>query len=417
MSIFESSDEESKSSSLGELLLVNKQKTNEDLNINSSEKTTSKGKKKQKETKITKKKEKTNKDSKKKEMLKDPKKIIDLNKKENEFSFCENLIPDIKIKKINEKGVPLNKDSLVKNRTNKAEEYYDKLFKNHEASNEFISEIEEKFKEFHKKESIFTLYYEIMITIERTDYNLIKNWLFYLLIKEVENKFYNGNNFEPEKKNKEEFFKEVENSPKKKTSKKRKRSSSMSEECPEIKKKRKYNKDQDISKGKTKKEENKKKEEKTYEKKKANDKVYSSKEKNKQKNTILEINVNTDTFNKPCKKKNKQENSIHTSDIASNKPKQIDKNRESVNQEANKINGKTLSIDNQSSSDPLQELIKMNTLRINKNKQQSETETIKENCNQSKIGWSFQNTSSSCSKEDENKKEKDIERIDLSSDT
>jgi hypothetical protein len=413
MSIFESSDEESKSSSLGELLLVNKEKTNEDLNINSSEKTTSKGKKNQKETKTTKKKEtNNNKKSKKKEKSKDPKKVVDLEKKENEFSFCENLLPEIKIKKLNEKGVSLNKDNIVKNTTNKAEEYYDKLFKNHEASNAFIMEIEEKFKEFHKKESIFTLYYEIMITIERTDYNLIKNWLFYLLIKEVENKFNNENFIEPEKKNKEELFKEVENSPKKKTSKKRKRSGSMSEECPEIKKKRKYNKYKDISKGKT------KKEEKTYDKKKVNDKVNSSKEKNRQENKVLETNVSTDTiFNKPDKKKNKQEKNIHSSDKILNKPKQIDKNRESVNQAGNSINEKNLSIDNHSSSDPLQELIKMNTLKINKNKKHSETETIKENCLQSKIGWSFQNTSSSCSKEDESKKEKDLERIDLSSDT
>ena len=406
MSLFEDSDEEYVSPDMDKL-------NKKDSQIKFSEKGVEKGRNKQlkKREKLEKSKKKNKETSKKKqkniENKTNNKKIIDLEKRENEISFCEDLFNKIEIKKINPNGISKYDG---KNKIKIAEDFYDRLFKNDENSKAFIAEIEKKLINFHDSESIFKLYSEMILFMENTEYYIIKNWLFYHLVKDFENR-YNDKSFDIEKLNIELIKKYDENVKNRNSPKKRKRSFSNSEDKKS--KKKKYDKEKDKEKEEEKEKESKKNIEKP--RKDANKKKKTKKDNNKEiynqfKGKIIkDFNYQSLPVTSTDKNNNKfEKNTNH--DKISNSADYTNQNH--IYKEINLIQRNLVIPDNQSNLDPVQELIRNNTLRINNNKQKSQIDNYEENTNQLKNGWNFNYESSS--REDDIEKEADIVRLDLS---
>ena len=122
--------------------------------------------------------------------------IVDVEKSDGKFNFCESLVRDIKINKKNQVSQFFDDNNVNLIYKSKVEQYYELMFKNHNKFDfhEYISSIENAYVEFQNSETIFNLYFEMMKIIEKNDVGLLKNLVFYFHIKELELKSQNITN-------------------------------------------------------------------------------------------------------------------------------------------------------------------------------------------------------------------------------
>ena len=154
--------------------------------------------------------------------------IVDVEKSDGKFNFCESLVRDIKINKKNQVSQFFDDNNVNLIYKSKVEQYYELMFKNHNKFDfhEYISSIENAYVEFQNSETIFNLYFEMMKIIEKNDVGLLKNLVFYFHIKELELKSQNITN-------------EVNSDKLVPTQSKKKRKRSISNEKPTVIKKKK----------------------------------------------------------------------------------------------------------------------------------------------------------------------------------